>query len=292
MNFRTWEEESRNWKSERERFRRQFRDGRQGPVHYRYPAHLAGQFPSFSKWLNERVRILRQEQFPLSNELLELHCPPSHMVMSFRGMWAHGCHYRCIRRGDNPYVSFDYGIAAVTEDSSTLDVGLLKDILLVTYGKLSCVVMRGEWMKSTEQGRAIVRKDRLGFWSVLYDARTTNNDHNPFVFPSRVSQVYFMNDELSPDWKVVLHHEPQARRVTQEKEFADIDSAGEQFPPPIGSGNAFEGSCSNSNHSDSAPVILRANTVPALAPEATLDEEEAFLDDADYEEELELQYVE
>ena len=152
--------------------------------------------------------------------------------------------------------------------------------------------MRGEWMKSTEQGRATVRKDRLGFWSVLYDAKTTNNHQNPFVFPGRVSQVYFMNDELSPKWKVVLHHEPRARRVTQENEFPDIEAAGEKFPPLVGSRNTMEGFCSNSNHTESALDILPANTVPAQAHQATVEEEEDFLDDADYEEELELQYVE
>ena len=152
--------------------------------------------------------------------------------------------------------------------------------------------MRGEWMKSTEHGRAAVQKDRLGFWSVLYDASTSDNNQNPFVFPSRVSHVYFMNDELNPGWKVVLHHEPRARRVTQEKEFPDIDSAGEQFPPPIGSGQNSEGSCSNSTQSEAGEDILPANTVSAVAHEATIEEEEEFMDDADYEEEMELQYIE
>ena len=280
------------WQCECASFRRESRRSRQGPLQYRYTDHLAGSFPAFATWLNVRVRTLRREQFPLADELIELHCPPSNLVMSYRRMWAFGCHYRCLDCGTNPYVSVDHGIAAITEDASTLDVGILKDILLVTYGKLSCVVMRGTWMKSTDQWRASVKKDRMGFWSVLYEARAADSRHNPFVFPSQVSQVYFMDDELNPAWKVVLHHEPRARRVTQDKEFPDIETAGEQFPPPEGTVQHDEGSSSTWNNDEPAAVIVPGVNVPSSAVQGTVEEEDQFLDDADYEEEMELQYME
>ena len=142
--FRAWEEEKGEWQRNRDQFRRNSRPGRNSSAQYHYPAHLAAPFPSFGTWINQRVRSLREENFPISNELGELHCPPSSIALSFPAMWAYGCHFRCQGRGADPYVSFDSGIAAVTPDSSTLDVGILKDILLVTYGKLSCVLMRGE----------------------------------------------------------------------------------------------------------------------------------------------------
>ena len=259
---------------------------------YRYPDHLSGSFPTFADWLNARVRSLKLENFPLTEELKELHCPPSGIVMSYKAMWAFGCHYGCLGRGPNPYVSVDYGIASVTEDTNSLDVGILRDILLVTYGKLTCVVMRGEWMKSTDQGRASVRKDRLGFWSVQYESRDIECRHNPFVFPSQVSQVYIMNDDQHEEWKVVLYHEPRARRVTEDKDFPDIDSAGEQFPLPEGTGNSEDGPSRNSTSVDAGAVIIPAATVPAVVQETTVEEEDEFLDDADFEDEMELQYVE
>ena len=154
--------------------------------------------------------MLRSEGFPVGPELLELHCPPSHVAFSFKAMWAYGCHFRCDPETRDSHVTFDSGIASVSSDSSTLDVGILKDILLISYGKLNCVVMQGEWIKSTEQGRAAIRKDRYGFWSVLFNARERGPQVNPFVFPSTVSQVYFMKDGVNEGWNVVLRHDPRS----------------------------------------------------------------------------------
>ena len=187
---------------------------------------------------------------------------------------------------------FDCGIASVTPDSNTLDVGILKDILLVTYRKLSCVVMRCEWMKSTDQGRAAVRKDRLGFWSVLYNSRDNRHQQNPYVFPSSVSQVYFMQDSLNPSWRVVLYHEPRSRRVTEEKEFLDIEVAGEIFPLPTGIGNSDEGTSLNTAPTNMEGEVLAAVCVPPLMREIVPEEEDAYFEDDGYKDEMELQYVE
>ena len=284
-----WESAKEEFQRNRENFRRSSRGRGNHPGQFRYPDDIAGPFPTFSTWLNERVRSLRQEQFPLSNELLELHCPPSSVALSFKAMWAYGCYFRCQTCYSTNYVSFDSGIAAITPDSSTIDVGILKDILLLTYGKINCVVMRGEWMKPIDQGRSAVRKDRLGFWSMLYDARTRNPGHNPFVYPSTVSQVYFMDEDRNPGWKVVLHHEPRSRRVTQDREFIDIDAAGERFPLP--SGSTGEPAQYGSHEDNMDGEMVRATEVPPIQNGIYTEDDDAILNDDDYEDEMELQYV-
>jgi hypothetical protein len=39
------------------------------------------------------------------------------------------------------------------------------------------------------------------------------NGNESFVFPSQVQQVFYSNDYSNPWWKVILHKEPQSKRV-------------------------------------------------------------------------------
>ena len=280
------------WHREHDQFHTASRRGRNGPATYVYPEHLAGSFPSFASWLNRHISSLRREGFPISSELIELHCTPSDVALSYKAMWSHGCHYRSSSGIQDQNVTFDSGIASVTEDASTLDVGILKDILLISYGKLNCVVMQGDWIKSSDQGRAAIRKDRLGFWSVLYNARDRGPHVNPFVFPSNVSQVFFMEDGVDAEWKIVLQHEPRSRRVTEEKEFPDFVSAGTEYPLPNGALAIGEAVAEEASVPVGEDDIVDAGTVRHLDDEAAGVDEEAFLDIADYEEEVALEYVE
>ena len=238
------------------------------------------------------IRTLRLEGFPMSPELCELQCTPNHVVLSFKAMWATGCHFRCNPETVDSHVTFDSGIASVTEDASKLDVGILKEILLITYGKLNCVVMRGDWIKSTDQRRAAIRKDRLRFWSVLYNARDRGANVNPFVFPGAVSQVYFIEDGLDSNWKIVVRHDPRSRRVTQEKESFDFESAGTTYPLPTIDSPDDEATITKESHVPTEDVMVDADVVRTLVEQCGTSEDDTFLDDADYEDKFELQYVE
>lgn len=61
-----------------------------------------------------------------------------------------------------------------------------------------------------------MKKDPYGFWIVLYGARYSA-EHNPCVFPTDVSHVFFVLDTPNPERKVVLRHEARARRVIGEE---------------------------------------------------------------------------
>ena len=115
-------------------------------------------------------------------------------------MWAFGCHYTCNTEDGPTTVAFDYGIAAIppTPVCTEIDVGNLRNIILVTYMGLNCVLMEGSWIKSRDQGRRVIKKDRNGFWMVHYASRESRAKDNPYVFLATVSQVFFMNDQSDP----------------------------------------------------------------------------------------------
>ena len=287
-----WVDEETEWRTQREQFRADQPRARSGPMTYSYPDHLAGPFPTFGSWLNKHVRTLRSEGFPISSELSELHCPPSNIALSFKTMWAYECHYRSNSESHDSYVSFDSGVASVSTDASSIDVGIVKDILLITYGKLNCVLMEADWIKAVDQGRAAVRKDRLGFWSVLFDARDRSPQVNPFVFPGSVSQVYFMDDEIHAGWKIVLRHDARSRRETEEKDSSEFDFAGDCYPPPNGDDVLDDGILPVEPRYPVDDVVRETEYVHVVDKVTEVMDEDDFLDDADYEEEIALQYVE
>ncbi|KAG0596866.1 hypothetical protein M758_UG290600 [Ceratodon purpureus] len=287
-----WKEEQAEWQRGEREFPVHSAEREWGVIVYNYPDHLNGNFPSFGSWLNRHIRRIREEGFPVEPELLELQCQPSEVAMSYKAMWAYGCYYRCNPDNREGHVTIDCGIASVAEDASTLDVEILKDILLVTYGKMNCVVMQGDWIKATDQGRAAKRNDRLGFWSVLFTAQEHAPDMNPFVFPATVSQVYFMDNGVDRDWKTVLRHDGRSRRITEDKGIAEFETASTNFPPPNGVPAPNDGVAGVSSQAPTEDVVLDAENVRNLYEENAIEDEDAYLDDADYEDEITIQYVE
>jgi hypothetical protein len=96
------------------------------------------------------------------------------------------------------------GIAHITDATlaSKIAVGILKSIFLVNFGSTSCVLMEGSWIAGRYQGRANVKKDQYGFWTIGFDNREDARVKNPFAFPEKVSQVF--------SWRIVV---TQGRRL-------------------------------------------------------------------------------
>ena len=206
-------------------------------------------------------------------------------------MWAFGAHLVTNEETGPGYVTFDSGIAAVSTDqaSSPIDIGILRDIILVCYGDLSCVLLEGSWIKPRDQGRAVIKRDTYGFWTVLFNARDTQNE-NPYVYPSTISQVFFMADSRHPDWKVVLKHDPRARRIVSDNEAAEFGA------PGTVSNHGRRGPGTDMGEEepyryarDEEIPVDQYNTVAAMIEDAL---DERHLDDTQYEDEVEIAYVE
>jgi hypothetical protein len=136
------------------------------------PEHLRGLFPTFSTWLKNHVQRLRRDDFPIPTAMVNLSCAPDPVAWSFQSMWAYGAHYRCDTEEDGPAnVTFDSGIAHITEEmlNSKIDVGILKCILMVTFGSMNCVVIEGSWVAQEHEHCTNVKKDKYGFWTVGFD---------------------------------------------------------------------------------------------------------------------------
>jgi hypothetical protein len=67
-------------------------------------------------------------------------------------------------------------------------VGVLRDILVVTYCTNRRVVFRTAWAAANARDAGSVRQDAYDFWLVNFD-RLDNNCMEPYTFLGQVSQV-------------------------------------------------------------------------------------------------------
>ena len=260
-----------------------------------YPPELAIAFPEFGPWLNTHVRGLKEAGFPVSPELDSLHCHPSQHAWAFNAMWAYGCHFSCNNETHPSTVAYDCGIAAIPPSATCteIDVGILRNILLVTYGGVTCVVMEGSWIKTRDQGRRVVRKDSYGFWTVQFNCREISDKDNPYVYPGNVSQVFFIADAVDPAWKVVLRHDPRSKRMSGEREVHVFGATGSSRPIlSTRSESHVAGSSTRARHAE-----FDAEEVPLEQFNAHLREEEqpdddSHLEDTQFVDEVEIQYAE
>ena len=177
--YSEWSEQRRQFKEAKAAFARSTRRRIGTPIIYLEA--LASPFLKFALWLYSHVRMLKDEGFPVSRQLVCLHCEPSKHAFLFNSMWAFGCHFTCSTESGLSVVAFDCGIAAIppSQTCTEIDVGIMRNIILVTYMGLNCVVMEGSWIKSIDQGRRVVKKDPFGFWTVQYDCREVRAKDNP-----------------------------------------------------------------------------------------------------------------
>ena len=107
-----------------------------------------------------------------------------------------------------------------------------------------------------------------------------------------MSQVHFIDDGLDSEWKVVVRHDPRSRKVTEEKDVADFNSACTDYPLPTGDSATASSSTAPLFSGTTEDVLVHANIVRSLEEQWANVDEDTFLDDGDYEDEFELQYVE
>ena len=161
---------------------------------------------------------------------------------SYRSMYAYGYHFRVKKAEQSTNSNCDSGVAAVFRQpcrSGRLDrnivnedlqyIGEIQKIVELDYGRHCVVLLVCDWVKANYRGRnATVKKDEWGFTMANFRSRVAFG-YESFAFPIHCQQIFFLDDEDQPGWKVVLQTEVRGRRV-------DIHGEEEEEPKIFGMG--------------------------------------------------------
>lgn len=188
----------------RRRYREDIRGGRRGRMpNFVYPPHLAADVPAFPAWLNAHVRNAVETSAEIDEDLVKIATPPLRLALRFPRMWAYGNHFRTDNEQHSKrHSTYDSAIATIFTEpvrgdgvdngvvEATLQyVGILKEILMVSFGALKVTLMRASWINMDNgDGVPSTVRDECGFFLVKHDRRLPPLEA-PYVFPSQVSQV-------------------------------------------------------------------------------------------------------
>lgn len=178
------------------------------PLWHREYREEAGRSPSaiqFGSWLRRRCAMMSEAEQEERSDLMALSLPPSKKVCAFRGMTSFGSHYRVdMEEGCQRHVTFDSGVAelesrrrprSLAGSSAHVQlarVGVLKNILVLSYGALSMVLMVVSWVAGHTEEQPRLRRDAHGFWLANLAARPRELT-NPYLLPALASQVRYMS---------------------------------------------------------------------------------------------------
>lgn len=156
---------------------------------------------AFSIWLREHVLQLQATHGYVNPDLVCLSRPPHRFAMTFKRMVAYSAHYRVdANEGLAQYATQDSGIAQICAPTSALcrdqlgscgvleRVGILKEIIVVSFYTMRVVLMRGSWVMPCIGGVPAVVQDRHGFWLAHLDGQP-RDETSAFILPSFVTQV-------------------------------------------------------------------------------------------------------
>lgn len=163
----------------------------------------------FSIWMRAKVLEMQASHGYLNPAIMCLSRPPHRFALSFKRMTAHSAHYRVdAEEGSTHYATCDYGISRIGAQVSTLcgdqlgsvgvleRVGILKEILVVSFYTMRVVLMRGSWVMPNIGGVPTIMQDMHGFWLAHLDAQP-RDESSAFLLPSLVTQVSYNTSMLA-----------------------------------------------------------------------------------------------
>lgn len=215
--------------------------------------------PPLKTWLRCRCAALADETDNERAKLWALSVGPSRRACSFKSMTSFGSHYRVdLEEADTQHITFDSGVAELghrrggpntADNCAVVDlirVGILKDILVVNYGKFPIVLMVVSWLAKHRAHQPRMQRDAYGFW-LANMAAVPRDVSEPYILPGLASQVsrlhedvvimfpiifqktlgivdprqltnmyvqvFFVNDKSMPGWCVVVKKEARGRRI-------------------------------------------------------------------------------
>ena len=155
----------------------------------------------FQTWLRCRCALMHSRGENIEEDLMALSWPPSRKACSFRGMTSFGSHYRVkLEEAGVQHVTFDSGVAELSAQMGHTNfanngvvvelvrVGILKDIIVLTYANLNLVLMVVSWVPKHTELRPTLCRDVHGFW-LANMAALPRDTTDPYLLPALASQV-------------------------------------------------------------------------------------------------------
>ncbi|XP_059653279.1 uncharacterized protein LOC132300278 [Cornus florida] len=170
----------------------------------------------FHKWFNER---LRDSEDPIPNELWWLAQGPNPVAKRFKKFVINGLkfHVRDVERRRKTQnsgvvikaVTFSYA-RATDQNPVTGDIqyyGVLTDIIELNYNvNRKVVLFKCDWFDVSSKGRGI-NEDDFRF-KLVNSSRSLGTDE-PFILASQAEQVFYVDDPIDNEWKVVIGAKPR-----------------------------------------------------------------------------------
>ncbi|KAG0573584.1 hypothetical protein KC19_VG190800 [Ceratodon purpureus] len=132
------------------------------------------------------------------------------MAKSYGCMWAYDAFFRCnIKDNAASHATYDFGVCTVVSkrNHDSIEVVDLKNIFTVLSSGWNMIIMKVVWLKHEDEGRSSLKYDNMRFWTCKFSAREDRRPINPFLYPVNAHQVFFLEDVISPGWKIILRHE-------------------------------------------------------------------------------------
>ena len=149
----------------------------------------------------------------MSEELYQLACGPDSVVIIYDGYKINGFKF-CTMQRDSGRITQNSGVFVKRIVGTTnIDYyGVLIDIMELHYMRGNRIVLFNcIWWDVHSPSRGI-EKDRYGFISV--NTKRKLNTNEPYVLASQVEQVFYIQDNIKPNFVMVVK--------TQPHEFCDV----------------------------------------------------------------------
>jgi hypothetical protein len=163
---------------------------------------------------------------------------------------------------------------------------------MVNFGSTTFLVMEGSWIAARHQGRANVKKDPYGFWTVGFKNKEDLSVRNPYAFLEKVSQVFFVDDSIDADIKVVLRHEPRGKRTTEEDDVPFFGAYGAEDGTlvilPFNHDHGIGTNVSGAHHRPAlGETVVQGQAVGIVDANARLPDTDVVYNDVDHEDDIE-----
>ncbi|XP_062213779.1 uncharacterized protein LOC133914774 [Phragmites australis] len=161
----------------------------------------------FADWLEQKV--LHSDDSSINESIRVLARKPNKCGVRYNGFVINGFRFHT-RSRESKRLTQNSGVVNISNDGTNY-YGRLTDIIELSYkGNYKVVLFKCDWYDVHH--RSGIKHDEFGFTLVNFNRLIHTGDkieHDPFVFSSQVSQVFYVEDPKVEGWNVVVTVRPR-----------------------------------------------------------------------------------